>query len=137
MTNNAVEETDEESSDKDVEVQEIAADVVSDEICPDSVYEEVKNDDEEVDLDELARDKIVTKVLICTVTKPIEKTSDVQVEIREKFGGIGIKVIGMKTRSTLRGYYETSIVNISPVNLNKIWGRRLGLKNCSLIAFEM
>ena len=118
-------------------MQEIAADLVSDEICPDSVYEEAKNDDEEVDLDELARDKIVTKVLICAVTKPIEKTSDVQVEFREMFGGIGVKVIDMKTRSTLRGYYETSIVNISPVNLNKIWGRRLGLKNCSLIAYEM
>ena len=34
------------------------------------------------------------------------------------------------------GKFEMSLVDITPVNLNKIWGRRLGLDNCSIIAYE-
>ena len=70
------------------------------------------------------------------VTEPIEKKSDVEAEIREKFANIGVEVREMKTKSTYRGEFDKSLVEISQVNLKLIWGRRLGLKNCSVIAYE-
>ena len=105
---------------------------VTDEICADSAY----NDAEEVDLKELARDKIVEKVIVSAVTKPIEEKADVEIEIREKFAAVGVEIKHLKTRSNYRGKFEHCIVNVSPVNLTNIWGRRLGLKNCSVIAFD-
>ena len=109
---------------------------VSDEICSDNTYHEPKAETEEVDKDELARDKNVEKVIVYAVTKPIEKKTDVEQEIHEKFASIDVKVKGIKTKTDYRGLYEKSLVEISKVNLNLIWGRRLGLNNCSVIAYE-
>ena len=85
----------------------------------------------------LARDKIVEQVVIYAVTKPIEKKTDVEHEIREKFATMGVQVLQMKTQSTYRGEFEQCLAYISPVSLKQIWGRRLGLRNCSVIAFEV
>ena len=98
---------------------------VTDEICADSAY----NDAEEVDPKELARDKIVEKLIVSAVTKPIEEKADVENEIREKFAALGVEIKHMKTQSNYRGKFDHCIVNVSPVNLKNIWGRRLGLKN--------
>eukprot|EP00092_Neocalanus_flemingeri_P032320 GFUD01035138.1.p1 GENE.GFUD01035138.1~~GFUD01035138.1.p1 ORF type:complete len:247 (+),score=65.91 GFUD01035138.1:62-802(+) len=103
----------------------------TDELCSDNVYDEEPLDDAEA-----ARDKLVEKVLIYPVKKPDEKKSKVETEIREKFGVIGVTVKMMKTTSTRLGEFNGSMVEISPVNLNRIWGRRLGLENCSIISFE-
>ena len=70
------------------------------------------------------------------MTKPIEKKFDVEEEIRDKFAGIGVEVKGMKTITDSRGKFDKSLVEISKVNLKLIWGRRLGLKNCCVVAFE-
>jgi hypothetical protein len=107
----------------------------TDEICSDSEYQ-AEHPVEEVDTAELARDKIVEKVIIYPVTKPIEKKSEVEEEVKEKFAAIGVRVKHMETRTTYKGEFKGSIVDISPVNLNIIWGRRLHLKNCSIISFE-
>ena len=109
---------------------------VADEICSNDVYDKDNHETEEVDTDELARDKNVEKVIVYAVTEPIEKKSDVEAEIREKFANIGVEVREMKTKSTYRGEFDKSLVDISQVNLKLIWGRRLGLKNCSVIAYE-
>ena len=53
-----------------------------------------------------------------------------------KFEAIGVTVKVMNTKSTAFGKFSGSVVEISPVNLNTIWGRRLGLENCSIIAFD-
>ena len=80
----------------------------------------------EVDQDELE------EAIVCSVTKPIEKEKDVEQEIIRKFGEIGVAVKEMKTFSDYRGNFDKSRVIVSPVNLKSIWGRRLGLNNCSV-----
>ena len=122
---------------RDVEITENVLNEVSDEICCDKDYEENVDETEEVDIEELARDKLVEKVTIFSVTKPIEKKEDVEAEIRDKFAAIGVKVKQMKTRANYRGEYEASLVDIRHVNLNKVWGLRSGLKNCRVIAYEV
>ena len=104
---------------------------VNDEICSDNAYDGA----EEV-AHELARDKNVEKVIVYAVTRPIEKKIDVEEEIREKFAAIGVKVKTIKTKSDYKGLFDKSLVEISQVNLNLIWGRRLGLNNCSVIEFK-
>ena len=99
-----------------------------DEFCSDSVYQnETKT--EEVDPRELARDKIVEKVIVCPGTKLIEKKEKVEKEIEEKFAAISVQVKSMKTKTNYRGLFDGSVVEISPVNLQRIWGRRLHLEN--------
>ena len=109
---------------------------VNDEFCSDSSFHEPVVETEEVDEYELARNKNVKKVIVYAVTKPIEKKIEVEQEIREKFAAIGVKVKAMQTKTDGRGLYDKSLLEISEVNLNRIWGRRLGLNNCSVIAYE-
>ena len=106
-----------------------------DEICPDSDYQQ-ETPAVEVDEAELARDILVEKVLVYPVTEPIEKKADVEQEVRERFSEIGVEVKQMDTKITFRGEFKGSVVTISPVNLNRIWGRRLNLKNCSVIHYK-
>ena len=106
-----------------------------DEICADNDYQK-EIPAVEVDEAELDRDILVKKVLVYTVTEPIEKKADVEQEVREKFSGIGVEVKQMETKTNFRGEFKGSVVTISPVNLNRIWGRRLNLKNCSVIHYK-
>ena len=99
---------------------------------PDQAYD----DTEEVDEAELARDKIVKRVIVSSVTRPIGKRSDVEAEIREKFANIGVHVEEIRTRMNYRGDFERSLVDISQVNLKRILGQRLGLKHCCVVEFE-
>ena len=109
---------------------------VNDEICSDNAYHEPVVETEQVDEHEPDRDKNVEKVIVYAVTEPIEKKMDVEQEIREKFAAIGVKVKTIKTKSDYKGLFDKSLVEISQVNLNLIWGRRLGLNNCSVIEFK-
>ena len=59
----------------------------------------------------------------------------VEQEIVHKFSEIGVTVKHMKTFSDYRGNFDKSRVTVSPVNLKTIWGRRLGLNNCSVIEY--
>ena len=45
------------------------------------MYDQAKNETEEVDVDELARDKTVEKVIVYSLTKPFEKKLGVEEEI--------------------------------------------------------
>ena len=97
---------------------------------------ELADDDvEEVDEEELKRDKIIEEVVISSVTQPFEKVEVVEEEIKQKFADIGINVVSMNSFSSKRGYFDQSRVRTTPVNLKTIWGRRLGLNNCSVIEY--
>ena len=89
----------------------------------------------EVDEEELKRDKIIEEVIISSVTQPTEKLEDVENEIRQKFANIGVNILSMNSFTNSRGCFKQSRVRLTPVNLKTIWGRRLGLKNCSIIEY--
>ena len=97
--------------------------------------EACQSEAEEVDEEERKRDKDVEKVVISPVTRPIEDENDVRQEVHQRFSALGVKVIELRTYADRNGKYKTGVAVISPVNLNRIWGRRLGLKNCSVIEY--
>ena len=107
----------------------VNASTVSDVVCTDEVLTE------EIDEYEEARNKIVEKVLVYPVSNPNVQKKVIENEIEAKFNAIGVTVKHMNTKTSLFGNFNGSIVNISPVNLNTIWGRRLGLKSCSIIHY--
>ena len=51
-------------------------------VFADHAYDDTQNETEEVDAAELARDNNVKRVIVSSVTKPIEKKSDVEAEIK-------------------------------------------------------
>ena len=81
------------------------------------------------DPEEVARDRVVEKLIVSAVTKPIEDKADIEDEIRCKFKAKRITVKEMKTFADRRGKFDQSVVWVSPVNLKDIWGCSLGLKN--------
>ena len=96
---------------------------------------------EEVDPEEAKRDRMIDKVVIYAVSggsifKTRQNCDEVKKEVTEKLATIGVDVKEFSSHADKEGKYETGVVTISPVNLNKIWGRRLGLTNCSVIAYE-
>ena len=93
---------------------------------------------EETDSEELARDKLVNEVIIYAVPpsdcrKSMQDAEEVEKEIKERFSLIGVEVLDMKIRASRTGKFESSLVKITPVNLRRIWGRRLGLLNCAIV----
>ena len=84
---------------------------------------------------------MVDRVVVYTVSggsifKRRQRSDEVEKEVTEKLASIGVEVKNFSSHVDKEGKYETGIVSIAPVNLNKIWGRRLGLTNCSVIAYE-
>ena len=106
-----------------------------DELCPNKDYDNAK-EAIVVNAADDARNKLVEKVIISPLNRSSETKATVEAEIMEKFEAIGVTVKVMNTKSTAFGKFSGSVVEISPVNLNTIWGRRLGLENCSIIAFD-
>ena len=93
---------------------------------------------EEVDQHELELDKIVTEVVIYAVPpsdirKTMQDAAEVEVEIREKFCSIGVEVQDMLIKADRIGKFDRRLVKVTPVNLRRIWGRRLGLQNCAVV----
>ena len=88
---------------------------VIDEVCP------------EVDASEAARYKVIEKVLIHPMGNHKMAKDIIESVIRERFKQIGVEVLSIETRRTFFGEYKCSIEETSPVNLNLIWGRRLGI----------
>ena len=123
-------ETEVDDQSKTVNIAEIAKEV-TDEICPDRNY-----DLEEIDPYEAARDRMIAKSLVCPVGFSSVEKDAIENEIRQKFEEIGVTVIQIDTKRSFLGEYKGSIVFTSLVNLNRIWGRRLGITNCSIIAFD-
>ena len=67
-------------------------------------------------------------------------SDEVKKEVVEKLAIMRIEVKEFSSQVVDRdGKYETGVVTVSPVNLNKIWGRRLGLAklklSCSIFIF--
>ena len=100
-----------------------------------------EHSEEELDADELARDKLVDQVIVYIVPpsdcrKKLPDLKKVEEEIRERFASIGAQVIDMKIKSSSLGKFESSLVKITPINLKLIWGRRLGLQNWAVVEFK-
>ena len=96
--------------------------------------------EEVLDEDELARDKLVDEVIVYAVPpsdirQPVPTAHEVEEEIRDRFFSMGVDVVNIKHR-TMLGKYESSLVKLTPVNLRRIWGRRLGLSNCAVVEFK-
>ena len=106
----------------DVEVK----DVDSENESPDS---ETKDDDIEDDSD------MVNKVIIDRVSKIRLEKHLIQDEIETKFKEIGVIIRKLNFLGNIDRYFEACIADISPVSLKKIWGRRLGISNCSIISY--
>ena len=146
LYNTTLSETDASAADQAVgkadDQQENAAPIESDPVKDTEVLDEAEKavdgemldtaDDvhstKEVDQAELDRDKMVEELIVSSVTKPIELITDVE-------HAIGIKVINMRSYGNARGMFNQSRVRTSPVNLKDVWGRRLGLRNCSVIEY--
>ena len=96
---------------------------------------------DEVDEDELERDRLVEEVVIYAVPpsdcrQPLKDVIEVENEIQERLASIGVNIMNIRHKSKL-GKHESSLVRVTPaVNLNRIWGRRLGLKNCAVVEFK-
>ena len=118
---------DKETDSKEKMLAEIAKEV-TDEICTDAELQ-----DYGIDAAEAARDKMVDKV--CPVGNFKLSKEEFENDIKSKFGGIGILVKEMEIKKTWCGEIKGCIVETSPVNLDKIWGRRLGILDCSIISF--
>ena len=96
---------------------------------------------EEIDSDELERDKLVDQVIIHLVPpsdcrKKIPNAKEVEIEIRDRFASIGVQVKDFRCKTDSLGQFKTSLVKISPTNLKLIWGRRLGLQDCALMEYK-
>ena len=144
MENHAADQVIDMNTDETTSIEKVDnefADVVEEYAAREGSKEEIVTDEVtdiaeiEVDEEEMKKDKVIEEVLISSVTKPMEKMETVEEEIRQKFAEIGVNVLEMKTFSNNRGCFDQSRVRTTPVNLKNIWGRRLGLKNCSVIEY--
>ena len=80
---------------------------------------------------------MVEKIIVCPVNKNWKVEKEViEKEIRDKLMAIEVEVKSIETKRTVVGAFRGSIVETSPVNLNKVWGRRLKVKDCSIISFD-
>ena len=106
------------------------------------VHEDVTSEERErIDKAERELDKVVEKVYIYAVPpsdirQRIPDAEEVEIEIRDKFSGLGIEVKDIQIITSRLGKYESSVVKISPTNLKRIWGRRLGLKTCAVVEYN-
>ena len=80
--------------------------------------------------------KDVTEIIVHAVTKPLERTSVLEEEIRKRVSDMNVRIERLRSFSDHHGNFESSRVTTSPVNLEHIRGRRLGLKNCEIQFFE-
>ena len=62
-----------------------------------------------------------------------EDISTVENEIRDKLSALEVKILNFRSHAIKKGKHESSVAKKSSVNLNRIWGCRLGLKNYALI----
>ena len=81
-------------------------------------------------------EKLADEFVIRVMTEPLEKKELVEQEIKEKFSLLGVKIERLNTFSNVNGFFEMCRVKTSPVKLKKVWGRQLGVKNCSVNVYE-
>ena len=96
---------------------------------------------EEMDPAEAEIDKLVEQVIVYAVPpsdcrQPLQTAMEVEEEIRSRFSSLGVEVKSIQMKTGRSGNYESSLVNMSPVNLRKIWGRRLGLSSCAVVEYK-
>ena len=97
---------------------------------------------EDMDKDEMERDRLVDEVVVYAVPpsdcrQSMQDANEVEGEVKERFSSLGVIVTDMRIKVNRKGKFESSLVKISPpVNLNRIWGRRLGLTNCAVVEFK-
>ena len=78
-----------------------------------------RREQEVIEKEEAALNKVVERIIVSSVTKPIEKKEKVEEEIKVKLGSLGVKVKEMMT-TDIYGMFEMSLVDITAVNLNKL-----------------
>ena len=95
------------------------------------VHNSIEDSTEEVEKDELARDKIIEEILVYAVVGgvgTVEKKDVVEQEIVHKLADIGVTVESMQTFSTHDGKFDQSRVRTTPVNLKEYMGTPLGIE---------
>ena len=129
------------------DVVDIAADVATtSSVQAEKVFnhgneEILENSGEELDQSEAEKDKLVEKVIIYAVPpsdcrQAIQTVKEVEEDIRSRFLLLGVDVKDIQMKTSRSGKYESSLVEISPINLRKIWGRRLGLRSCAVVEYK-
>ena len=96
------------------------------EVCHENASNNRVTEPEEVEEEESKRDRMVEQIIVSPVTAPIEEKCDVEKEVYDKFAAIGVKVLKFSGHVDRKRKFKSGLVTVSPVNLNKIWGRRLG-----------
>ena len=101
----------------------------------------LENSGEELDQSEAEKDKLVEKVIIDAVPpsdcrQAIQTVKEVEEDIRSRFLLLGVDVKDIQMKTSRSGKYESSLVEISPINLRKIWGRRLSLRSCAVVEYK-
>ena len=96
---------------------------------------------DEIDQEEAERDKLVEQVIVYLVPpsdcrQPLQSVSEVETEIRARFSSIGAEVKEIQIKTCKAGKFQSSLVKVTPTNIRKIWGRRLGLKSCTIVEFK-
>ena len=71
--------------------------------------------DETTDQDELDCDKVVTKIIVHAVTKPLERTSVLEEEIRKRVTDMNVRIERLRSFSDHHGNFKSSRVTTSPV----------------------
>ena len=90
------------------------------------VHEDLTSKERErIDKAEHELDKVVEKVFIYAVPpsdirQRIPDVEEVEIEIRDKFSGLGIEVRDIQIITSRLGKYESSVVKILPTNLKRI-----------------
>ena len=115
----------------------------AEQVCNLSSTDVLENLDEKEEMDpaEAEIDKLVEQVIVYAVPpsdcrQPLQTAMEVEEEIRSRFSSLGVEVKSIQMKTGRSGNYESSLVNMSPVNLRKIWGRRLGLSSCAVVEYK-
>ena len=111
---------------------DVAAEAIGDAMLVNNAINE--NNTEEVEANTV--DKLVDEFVIRVVTEPMDKKEVVEQDIKENFSLLGVKIQRLNSFSNVNGFFEMCRVKTSPINLKKVQGSRLGVKNCSVNAYE-
>ena len=80
---------------------------------------------------------VVELCRIHTLQEINARCHEVKKEVKERFYSIGVEIQDMYIKEDRLGKFDRSLVKITPVNLRRIWGRRLGLQNCAVVEHKV
>ena len=92
---------------------------------------------DDVEVDHVKND-LVDKILLSNARSSIltrVKADDVEIDLARRLENIGAKVISFKYFNDHFGDFKSGVAEITPVNLQLVWGRRLNVENVSIIQY--